>query len=216
MTEKEVYRIWAPFGKKWVDWVRPVAFVKHHMYDRGYYLLAEELPLILFQQTCEKDTAYIVDLPGAESVYMGLALARLGYRPIPVYNGTIEQSEAGAKVDNISVGKALRQCAGMLRDLSFEEDAPPVFMTDSNRLNCFRKNRALFDNSWDLYAQDLPSGDYLRKNGISKVVIVGSKVRRDLKKILYRYQKKEIEIYKVKDFEKQVKIKVARPLFPEG
>ena len=215
MTEKEIYRIWAPFGKKWTDWVRPVAFVENHLYDRGYYLGEEELLPVLFQETCEKDTAFIVDMPGAESVYMGLALAKLGYRPIPVYNGTIEQNDAGAKVDNISVGKALRQCADTLQGISFEEDAPPVFMTDSNRLNRFRKNRTWFDNSWDLYPQDLPSGDYLQKNGIRKVVIVGNKVTRDLKKILYRYQKKGIEIYRVKEYEKQVKIKILRPLFPE-
>ena len=88
-------------------------------------------------------------------------------------------------------------------------------MTDSNRLNRFRKNRTWFDNSWDLYVQDLPSGDYLQKNGIRKVVIVGNKVTRDLKKILYRYQKKGIEIYRVKEYEKQVKIKILRPLFRE-
>ena len=78
MTEKEIYRIWAPFGKKWTEWVRPVAFVENHLYDRGYYLGEEELLPVLFQETCEKDTAFIVDMPGAESVYMGLALAKLG------------------------------------------------------------------------------------------------------------------------------------------
>lgn len=215
MTEKEIYRIWAPYGKKWVDWVRPVAFVGNHLYDRGYYLQEEELPPVLFQEVCEKDTAFIVDMPGAESVYMGLALAAIGYRPIPVYNGTIEQNEAAAKVDNLSVGKALHQCADTLSQMTFEDDAPPVFLTDSNRLNQFRKHRSLFDNSWDLYAQDLPTGEYLRKNGIRKMVIVGNKVSRDLKKILYRYQKKGVELYRVKEYEKKVRIKLLRPLFPD-
>ena len=27
MTNKEIYKLWAPVGKRWVDWVRPVPFV---------------------------------------------------------------------------------------------------------------------------------------------------------------------------------------------
>ena len=33
MIGKEIYKIWAPTNKKWVDWVRPVPFV---MIDENY------------------------------------------------------------------------------------------------------------------------------------------------------------------------------------
>lgn len=29
MTGKDVYKIWAPVGARWVDWVRPVPFVRN-------------------------------------------------------------------------------------------------------------------------------------------------------------------------------------------
>ena len=29
MNAKEVYKLWAPFNKKWTDWVRPVPFIRN-------------------------------------------------------------------------------------------------------------------------------------------------------------------------------------------
>ena len=58
------------------------------------------------------------------------------------------------------------------------------------------------------------SADYLLKNGIHKIVVIGERLSIDLKKILYAYQKKKIQIYLQKGFReaKKVKIHKQRPV----
>lgn len=214
MTEKELYRVWAPEGKKWVDWVRPVAFVDHNQYDCGYHFTDDIPPVEFLDESC-RNAALIVDLPGGESVSMGIALAGAGYRPIPVFNGTIEQKDAKAVTDNVTVGKALRWGAAYMQKLEICDEALPAFLTDSKRLNRFRQNRAMFDNSWDLYDQDLPSGDYLLKKDIRRVVVVSDRIYKDIRKILYKYQKKGVEIYWTKGYEIPRKVRIRRPLFSD-
>ena len=153
-----------------------------------------------------KETAIIVDLPGVKSVAEGISLAMAGYRPIPIYNGTIEQSGARATVDNQSVGMALISGAEKLADIDISDEALPAFLLDSNRMNRFKMEISVFDNSWDIYHQDLPSADYFIYNGIQKIVVVGERISKDLKKIFYGFQKKGISIYLKKEYEKPKKI----------
>lgn len=212
MTNKEIYRVWAPLGAKWVDWVRPVPFVEMDRYKKGYSFTNTNIPPAHFIETVEEDTAIIVDLPGAESVLKGLALAKLGFRPIPIYNGTIEQDGARATVDNQSAGVALRWGTSFLAQMDIPKDAPPVFLTDRNRLQRFKMLESLFDNSWDVYPQDLPSAEYLQQNGIRKIIVVGDSIAKDLKKILYPYQKKGLVIYWTKGYEQPQKVKIHKSL----
>ena len=74
---------------------------------------------------------------------------------------------------------------------------------------------SLFDNSWDVYPQDLPSAEYLFAQGICKVIVVGPDVAKDLKKILYKYQKKNIDIYWTDRYELPKKVKIRRPFFKD-
>ena len=195
MTGKEIFKIWAPVGKKWTDWVRPVPFVgmKDHSKDYGYAEFT--VPVVDYLDKEWEDAVIVVDLPGEESVEEGIALARLGYRPIPIFNGTIEQQGARATVDNQTVGIALGWGASELGKIEIEEDALPAFLLDNNRLQRYKIEDSLFDNSWDVYAQDMPSAEYLLKNGIHKVVVIGEYFSEDLKVILYDYQKKKIDIF---------------------
>lgn len=206
MTNKEVYRIWAPVGKKWVDWVRPVPFVCMNEYSKRYNFSNLLIPEIDYIDEGYANTAIIVDLPGAQSVVEGIALAKAGYRPIPIYNGTIEQQGARATVDNQSVGMALMWGATKLKEIVIGDEALPAFLLDSNRMNRFKMEAALFDNSWDIYHQDLPSAEYFINNGIRKIVVVGENISKDLKKIFYGFQKKKIEIYLKKSYEAPKKI----------
>ncbi len=215
MTDKEIYRIWAPLGKKWSEWVRPVPFVEIHEHSKAYSLTLHDVPVPDLSEDKFKDAAIIVDLPGAESVEAGLAYARLGYRPIPLFNGTIEQSGARTTVDNQSVGMALVEGVKVVRELELKEDALPVFMLDSNRLHRHRIDVTVFDNSWDIYAHDMPSADYFIQNNIHKIVVVGDFIGRDLRKILYGFQKKKLEIWFAKDDNEPKKIKVRKPLWEE-
>ncbi len=211
MTGKEIYKIWAPVGKRWVDWVRPVPFVGMVEYAANYAVSNHALPVFDFIDEACADAALIVDLPGVESVKAGIALAQVGYRPIPVYNGTTQQQGARATVDNQAVQTGLIWGAAELRRLEISDDALPAFLLDSNRMHRFKMEISLFDNSWDLYPQDIPSAEYMLEQGIHKIIIVGDKVSKDLKKILYKFQKKNIQILWTNGYETPKKIKIHRP-----
>lgn len=212
MTAKEIYRIWAPVGKTWVDWVRPVPFMGIGEYSKQYACSSFQVPRPDVSNEIYRDGAIFVDLPGEESVSMGIALARQGYRPIPVYNGTIEQMGSRATVDNQTVGEALWMATTELSQIEIADDALPTFLLDRNRLNRFKMEIALFDNSWDIYPQDIPSAEYFTAKGIRKIIIIGESVSKDLKKILYDYQKKNITIYLTNGYEAPKKVKLHKPL----
>lgn len=209
---RELYEIWAPAGKKWVDWVRPVPFVEMGQHSKMYSFSNNTLPTIDFPGMHDRDAAIIVDLPGAESVKEGIALAHAGYRPIPIYNGTIEQQGARATVDNQSVGIGLRWGAAQLRQIEIADDALPAFLLDTNRMQRFKMAVSVFDNSWDVYPQDLPSAEYFLKNDIRKIIVIGNALSKDLKKILYPFRKKGIEIFLTGGYEAPKKVTLHRPL----
>lgn len=212
MTNKEAYKIWAPFGKKWVDWVRPVPFVGMNEYSKQYNFSGLSITTIDYIDESFSHTAIIVDLPGIQSVMEGIGLAKVGYRPIPVYNGTIEQLCARATVDNQSVGMALMWGAEKLVDIDISDEALPAFLLDSNRMNRFKMEISIFDNSWDLYHQDLPSAEYFINNGIRKIVVIGECISKDLKKIFYGFQKKGISIYLKKEYELPKKVVIRKQI----
>lgn len=215
MTVKEIYKVWAPYGKKWVDWVRPVPFVEMGHYSKQYTYSDFSIPTVPYIDESTADTAILVDLPGMESVKEGLALSGKGFRPIPIFNGTAEQQGSRATVDNQSAGIALLLGAPILDEAKLKEDAPPAFLTDRNRLQRFKMDVSVFDNSWDVYPQDLPSAEYLLNNGIQRVIVVSQNIARDLKKILYDYQKKGIVIYLTNRYEEPKKVRILRPLLKE-
>lgn len=215
MIVKDIYKIWAPFGKKWVDWVRPVPFVEMSSYSKVYSHSDFSVPKVSYLEPDCKNTAIIVDLPGEESVLEGLALAGEGFRPIPIYNGTAEQKDSRATVDNQSASVALAIGAAVLAKIPIKDDALPAFLTDRNRLQRYKMDVSVFDNSWDVYPQDLPSAEYLANNGICRVIVVGESVAKDLKKILYEYQKRNIEIYLTNRYEVPKKVKIPRPFFKD-
>lgn len=211
MTSKEVYRIWAPQGIKWTGWVRPVPFIEAGEAFKQYHVSFSDFPGVDVSADTYRDAALIVDLPGMDSVAYGIELAKKGYRPVPIFNGVMEQENARAIVDNQSVMFALINGAEELAEIEIDKEAPPAFLLDSNRLHRHRIDVSIFDNSWDIYMQDMPSADFLIKNGIRKVIVIGDSVGKDLKKILYPYQKKKIEIYKKKEFEEPRRIKLRKP-----
>lgn len=205
---KQLYKIWAPVGKKWVDWVRPVPFVGLAECSKAYSISDFDILPMDFLGAATGDTAIIVDRSGAEGVKTGLALAKLGYRPIPIYNGTMEQQGARATVDNQSAATALLMGAELLAQIELKKDAPPAFLTDSNRMQRFKLEIASFDNSWDVYPQDLPSAEYFLAQGIDKIVIIGETFSKDLKKIFYSFQKKGIEFYFTQGYEAPKRVKI--------
>ena len=194
MRGKEIYKIYAPNGAKWIEWVRPVPFVAIDTYNRK--------PIVdwldrkaMFLKQYQKDTAIFIDLPGKESIELGIDLAYMGYRPIPVFNGTDEQQGSQATTNTYLIESCLINGSQKLKNIELKNDANPAFLIDSHRTNRYRAKESIFDNSWDLYKQDIPSAEYFKQNGITKIIVVGDTIQRDLKKIFLKFQEKGIEFY---------------------
>ena len=211
MKGKEIYKIYAPNGAKWIDWVRPVPFVAIDTYNRkpiANFLDREAMFLKKYQQ----DTAIFIDLPGKESIELGIGLAHMGYRPIPVFNGTDEQQGSQATTNTYLIESYLINGSQKLKNIELKNDANPVFLLDSHRTNRYRAKESIFDNSWDLYKQDIPSAEYFKQNGITKIIVVGETIQRDLKKIFLKFQEKEIDIYITDGYTLPQKVKLTKTI----
>lgn len=194
MIGEEIYKVYAPFSSKWSKWVRPVPFVAIDTYNRKSIVDWLDRK-ILFINKYEKETAIFIDLIGKESIELGISLAGFGYRPIPLFNGTDEQVGSQATTDTYLVESCLITGSEKLKNITLNENANPAFLLDSSRTNRYRAKENIFDNSWDLYKQDIPTAEYFKENGISKIIIIGNTVQRDLRKIFFEFQNKGIEIY---------------------
>ena len=211
MNGKELYKIYAPIGAKWVEWVRPVSFVAIDTYNRE--------PLsnwtnrkVVFLEKYEENTAIFLDLPGKESIELGVSLARLGYRPIPLFNGTNEQKGSKSTNNNHMIESCLINGAQILKGISIKKDANPAFLLDSHRTDRHRAKESIFDNTWDLYGQDIPSLEYFKENNIKRIIIAGNEIQRDLKKIFLNFQSAGIEIYLTDGYLKPQKVKLVKTI----
>ena len=194
MIGKEIYKIFAPADAKWVEWVRPVPFVAIDTYNRTPAIDWQDRKAI-FIENYQSDTAIFIDLPGKEAIELSIDLAYKGYRPIPLFNGTDEQNGAQATTDTYLIESSLINGAKKLKDIHLKNDANPAFLLDYFRTNRYRAKESIFDNSWDLYKQDIPSAQYFKRNGINKIIIVSKEIQKDLKKIFLNFQDNDIKLY---------------------
>lgn len=211
MIGKEIYKIYAPVGAKWTEWIRPVPFVAIDTYNRkpsADWVNRKAL----FLKHYEQDTVIFIDLPGKESIEMGIDLAHIGYRPIPLFNGTDEQQGSQATTDTYLVESCLINGSEKLKNIQLKNDANPVFLLDSYRTNRYRAKESIFDNSWDLYKQDIPSFEYFKQNGISKIIVVGNSIQRDLKKIFFKFQEGGMKFYLTDGYLPAIKIILTKTL----
>lgn len=211
MNGKEVYKIYAPKNTKWSEWVRPVPFVaidsnNRHLVDNWVNRK------IVFIDNYENNTAIFIDLPGKESIEFGISLANIGYRPIPVFNGTNPQKNISAISDNSHLESALINGAIKLRNINLNKNANPAFLLDYYRTNRYREKESIFDNSWDLYNQDVPTADFLKANGINKIIIVSSSIQHDLKKMFLKFQRSGIKIYLTNGYSEAKEITLRKTL----
>ena len=211
MTGKDIFKIWAPAGCEWTDWVRPVPFITMRDFNNMNATMNLAMPAIFYLNKTRNHTAIILDLPGYDGVKEGLSLASLGFRPIPLYNGTSGQNGAAALIDFHAIESALIWGASELEKLAIRRDAPPAFLLDSNRMFRFRMNASVFDNSWDLYGQDMPSAKYFIHNGITEIIVRGEKIQRDLVRILYPFQKEGMKILFTNGFKEPETTKIKKP-----
>lgn len=198
-----LFATWAPEGALWSRWAKPVLFATLRPEDLAPAPgpTPAQAPLALdagFAPPPAARTAIVVDLPGAESARMGMALGRRGYRPVPLYNAC--PGGPSPAVDLAPIVAELVGGAGELPQLAIAPDAPPAFLLDADRLRKIAEPvQGKFDNRWMVFPQDFPSGNLLRANGIDRALLLqrgnGSGVARDdLRHVLLRWQEAGVAI----------------------
>ena len=203
MNRQTAYEIWAPHTSIWSVWAKPVLFA--HL-PRGRVPLPSLAPAdTSWMSSVSERSAIVVDLPGVESVAMGLALAELGYRPVPLFNACLpplstdsEAESPTAIVDVDSVLTALVEGYDRLRQVRLPDDAPPAFLIDALRQQPTRPvSEGLFDNRSVVFITDFPSANFLTTQGIQQVILVHQHVQeleRDLAYVLRTWEKAGIEL----------------------
>lgn len=212
MNKKQIYNIWAPSTSKWSNWVKPIAFTTLDSNQKIYEIINYNIPKINYLDKYLENTIIIIDTKADNAIKEAIALANIGYRPIPLFNGTNAPLNATATCNNYLIAPYLIWGAKQLTKIKIKKDANPAFILDINRLNRKKINKTIFDNSWDIYDQDLPSYKYLLNNKINKIIIKSDYIAKDLKKILYNYQKNNIQILYTNGYEeiKPIKLKKER------
>jgi hypothetical protein len=196
MSPRELFEIWAPAESVWSQWAKPALFASPVSPDQGLGPEGIDLePLLKGVPPAGERAAVIVDLPGALSVRAGLELAEHGYRPVPMYNTTVEPR---AIVNAADIRRALEDNASTLLSYKIEPDAPPAFMLDSKRLlEPTIIEPGVYDNRWIVFPQDFPSATFLLSRGIRRAVLVRTlEVGRmkDVDDVLARWGKGGIEL----------------------
>lgn len=201
MNNLEAYKIWALDDALWTQWAKPTMFSQEPTIWNG--IRQFEIPEVSWF-SFEHDAMIIVDLEGDESVRVGIALAELGFRPVPLFNGNRGSGEEIINVDDLEM--SLYWGAEKLARINLEKNAKPAFLLDARRMKDGKRVNT-FDNRWCVFPQDMPSAEYLIHNNIKKVIVNSNTIREDLSHILFRYQEKGIIICQTNDNGiKQVKV----------
>jgi len=200
MNPSELFDIWAPPWALWSRWAKPVLFAE----SSGTPPIAsqtEVLPKLDFLR--DDDLALVLDLPSSESVKTGLALAELGYRPVPLFNGTRGPRSlsltAMAVVDNDAIAGWLVAGAEILQRRHLPPNAPPAFLLDSRRkAPGIKPSPGRFDNRWVVFPQDFPSASFLLAHDIRRVLLLQSNMQSqpqaDLAHVLLRWQQAGLKL----------------------
>jgi hypothetical protein len=194
MHPEAIFDAWCPATSAWSLWVRPVLFAQ--MTDQPETPVPLPEPDVSWAPPTSAGWALVLDLPGHESITTGLSLAGVGYRPVPVFNVCTGPNEV------IPLGSAilaLRSGAQRLRDLTLPPTAPPAFLLDSRRAGVGgNPTPGQFDNRWQVFPQDFPSADALRKGGVQGILLVqreGRAPRTDLAHILRRWEEAGLTLH---------------------
>ena len=204
MDGSQLFEVWAPQDSVWSRWAKPACFAAMPPDLPGagaampVYSAEEPEPRPFDAGPIDTWTAFVVDLPGPRSVEIGLALARAGYRPVPMFNTAYH---AAAIVPVSEILRQLHKAEPEMRSLVLPADAPPAFLLDAKRLDpSTAAAPGKFDNRWVVFPQDFPSASFLLSRGIRQVIVLQSdslqgKPRLDLAHVLRRWQEAGLQLY---------------------
>ena len=195
MTKEELFDAWAPDGVEWSAWAKPVLFAQWpdtmtpaatdpRWPDANYLWLPQ----------AGGRTVLVIDLPAVESVRTGVAFARRGYRPVPLFNTSHGPS---AVLELAPLFLALGQGALQLKSMSLASNAPAAFLLDADRMQPpVPPSPGSFDNRWVVFPQDFPSATFLRAHGVTDALLIhnGKNVQEDLAHVLLRWQQGGLRI----------------------
>jgi hypothetical protein len=176
MNPEAIFEAWAPAESLWSPWVKPVLFAAM---DAPVSVHPMSPALSLKGIPPAADTVLVLDFPSAEGVITGLALARNGYRPVPLFNALPRPNLADASavagepvaVDLRPIISALSQSADPLTALELPVDAPPAFLLDSRRRGTGPLEPGWFDNRSVSFTTDFPSAEQLIAHGYRRVIL---------------------------------------------
>ncbi len=230
MNVDDLFEVWAPRESLWSPWVKPVLFSFCGQSPERNLIPAVEIePDYPWLHQPWHHTAMVIDLPGVDSVRLGMRFARAGFRPVPLFNAvpaaTPRVGGFGCEVEAtpmpvVEVGpiiRALIAATPQLKSLSLDPGASPVFLLDSRRREAkVLITPGMFDNRSISFPTDFPSANFLLAHGIKQAVIVqqsGDQPQSDLAHTLRAWQAGHLEILlKALDVDGDpIKCEVARP-----
>jgi hypothetical protein len=181
---KKLLEAWTPpMGSAWAPYVKPTLFTSldeistqaKPIYGVEEQAAEKTAKNFAHYNKIEKDTAIFLDLLGDQSVTWAVTLAReQGVQPVATFNNWPHQK--GILRAERVLGALIYYAAEMKRlkqEGKLAIDAPPVFMLDYYRLSTQREPDANdFDNRYYLLEADLPSPEFLKREGIKRVLYV--------------------------------------------
>jgi hypothetical protein len=201
MDKVALFETWAPPRSTWSPWAKPVLFAHYPIPLPTTREIAHDLSWV---PPATEHSALVVDLPGAEAVAVGVALAEKGYRPVPVFNACpppisppadfqLPYPQPPLAAVNVELTlSALVHYADHLQTMSLPPDAPPAFLVDARRQGHGEPiTPKTFDNRSVLFATDFPSANFLVRQLISHIFVVSSKsavLEQDLTFVLRQWQ----------------------------
>jgi len=182
MTNEEIFAVWSPENSLWSTWAKPVLFA-HLGTSFALPASAEAACDAAWSPAPDEKVALVLDLPGDEGVWVGVALAARGYHPVPLYNAVPLPFGAPildplsrrsvAAVNVLPIISALRRGADQLAGMKIPPHAPPAFLLDANRHGDGLKMQPdEFDNRSVCFTTDFPSANFLRTHGIQRVLLI--------------------------------------------
>jgi len=215
MKPRDFFSIWSPNKVVWSRWVKPIVFSqlnpiriavvpKNHF---NFNMNIDNIPLP------DNDTFIVVNLPGVKSIELSIALAQIGYRPVPLYNCCIG---ANAIIPMEEIIDSLVSATPILQQLEIPLPAPPAFLIDANRMqDILKPSPGDFDNRWLVFPQDFPSAKFLLSQGFNKVLLlqINSVPDPDLAHVLLVWQQQGIKLLTQNPLvlSQPIPLKVSRP-----
>jgi len=176
MDKQTLFDLWAPAQGVWSPWAKPVLFA-HWPRPLLTRHAVPSFDLSAVAPAAER-SAIVVEMPGAEAVAVGLALAERGYRPVPLFNAcpppwVASAGPVPAIIDVDSILAALVDGAARLSQVTLPKDAPPAFLIDAHRQRPLQPgSEGWFDNRSVLFVTDFPSATFLGAQGITQVLLL--------------------------------------------